>query len=435
MNRSTFKTIAVISLGILTSFSSCQDDDDAVTPINPSSNNSSFLASEVDKLGTIDLGSFTLPSSYDLSGALAPGSYSGQARRLAQLKEIADSSENEPITWNLRAALENMARDQFASADAQGDSDIRTKLDELNFDNGNTSVADRFAELADSLVLSSQANYTVTAVKGTAGMITTGSKKRHVSVNGLEYAEILEKGIYGAMIYDQMVDDYLRPSQAGTQNSNGNNQGQAGTDYATEGTGRQHSFDEAFGYFGANPLTYPNTSNTSNGDGVFIANYTFDFSAKIETATGINPAKKIMDAFILGRSVLKAGEGATAANETTNESYYNAARSDIKLYLEVGLAAGAYHYLNKAIEDITDEDKLHHLSEALGFIYALSFNSEGRLTATEAHNVLIALGWSSTDASLQGIYEINLWEVTDAQMQNAKRILDESFPGFGDLSL
>ena len=47
----------------------------------------------------------------------------------------------------------------FKSDEAQGSENIRTKIDELNFDNGNTSVADDIASLADSLVQSSQANY------------------------------------------------------------------------------------------------------------------------------------------------------------------------------------------------------------------------------------------------------------------------------------
>ena len=67
-------------------------------------------------------------------------------------------------------------------------------------------------------------------------------------------------------MYDQMVDDYLRPTQAGADNPLGNNQG-AVDNYASNGTDRQHRFDEVFGYLGANPLTYPNVANTSNGDG------------------------------------------------------------------------------------------------------------------------------------------------------------------------
>jgi hypothetical protein len=62
----------------------------------------------------------------------------------------------------------------------------------------------------------------------------------------------------------------------------------------------------------------------------------------------------------------------------------------------------------------------------------MSFNSEGRLTFEEAHNALIAMGWSSSDRSLNGIYGINLWTVTDDQMTSAINILDQSFPGFKD---
>jgi hypothetical protein len=432
MNKLTTLTFSILALASLLIFSGCKNEDDEMGPSGP---DAGFLASSVDALGEVDLGGFAIPSSYDIDGAFSPGAYNGQKRRLAQLQELVDSSRNEPIFWDLRMALSNENRDQFASPDAQGNSDIRTKIDELNFDGGDTSIADRFAELADSLAMSSRANYTVIAKNGEAGMITTGDKKRHVSANGLEYIQLLEKGLYGAMMYDQMIDDYLRPTQAGADNEKGNNESAAGADYATSGTDRQHRWDEVFGYLGANPYTYPNASNISNGDGSFIANYTFDFSDEIEAEFGINLAQKLMDAFIFGRAVLKAGEGFGPGDETTNEAYYEAARADIKLYTEVGLAAAAYHYLNAAIADITDEDKLHHLSEALAFIYALSFSSEGRLTADEAHEVLMELGWSSADRTLGGVYEINLWEVTDEQMQKAKDLLDESFPGFGDLPL
>jgi hypothetical protein len=431
MKNTTCKAIALIGLGVITGLTSCkEDEDDKIVPLAPPSP-TNFLESRVDQLGAVDLGTFTKPTTYDITGAFAPAAYNGQKRRVAQLQEIVDSSRNEPIYWNIREALANVNRDQFASVDAQGDSDIRTKIDELNFDNGNTSVADQFAALADSLRLSSQANYTVSARNGRAGMITTGSNKRHVSANGLEYIQLLEKGLYGALLYDQMVDDYLRPTQAGAQNPAGNNETAAGSDYASEGTARQHAFDEAFGYLAVNPNTYPNSANTSNGDGKFIANYLFDFSDEIQAVYGVNPSQKLMDAFIFGRSVLKAGEGFGPSNETTNEAYYNAAVADIKLFTEIGLATAAFDYLNDAIQDVTDADKIHHLSEAIAFIYALSFNSQGRLSETQAHAALQTMGWDANNPSLDGVYSVNLWEVTDAQMESAKNILDQAYPGFG----
>ncbi|MEO0338789.1 MAG: DUF4856 domain-containing protein [Bacteroidota bacterium] len=391
--------------------------------------NAGFLASSLDAFGMVDIGGFTVPGSYDIAGVFAPGAYNGQIRRIAQLKEIVSVTRDEPIMFDIAAALRNEGRDQFTTSEAMGNSDIRTKIDELNFDAGNTSVADAFEDLADSLVASSQ-NFAVTASNGVAGIITTGDKRRHVSANGLEYAQILEKGLYGPLLYDQMVDDYLRLSQSGPDNPSGNNESAVGGDYASIGTDRQHRWDEAFGYLGANPDTYPNASNTSNGDGDFMANYIFDFSDETEEAFGINLAQRIMDAYVLGRSILKAGEGFGPNDESVNEAALEACRQDIKLYVEAGLAAAAFHYLNLAIADITDDDKLHHLSEAYGFIYALSFNSEGRLTETEAYAVLEAIGWPSDNQTLSGIYEINLWDITDEQMEQARTLLNGSFPGF-----
>ncbi|MEM1121586.1 MAG: DUF4856 domain-containing protein [Bacteroidota bacterium] len=390
--------------------------------------NAGFLSSNLDAFGPVDIGGFEVPTFFDIDGVFAPGAYNGQIRRVAQLKEIVGVTRDEPIMMDIRAALANENRDQFTTEAAMGNSDIRTKIDELNFDNGDQSVADAFADLADSLVRSSQ-NFAVTASNGVAGIITTGEKRRHVSANGLEYAQILEKGLYGPLLYDQMVDDYLRPSQSGPDNPSGNNQS-ATSNYANNGTDRQHRWDEAFGYLAANPMTYPNPDNTSNGDGDFMANYIFDFSDETEEAYGINLAQRIMDAFILGRAILKAGEGFGPGDENVNEAALEAARQDIKLYVEAGLAAAAFHYFNDAIADITDDDKLHHLSEAIGFVYALSHNSEGRMSAMEAYDVLEELGWPEDNSTLSGMYDINRWEVTDEQMEAARVKLNSSFPGF-----
>ena len=421
MNNKLFLILLFVSL---VAFIHC--DKSKMQENSPSSG---FLTSNLVDVDSIELINFTIPAFYDIENSLAPGTFYGQKRRLAQLQEIKDSSRNEPIKWDIRAALANENQNMFKSDEAQGSENIRTKIDELNFDNGNTSVADDIASLADSLVQSSQANYRSIAANGTAGMITTGDKKRHVSANGLEYAEILEKSLYGALLYDQMVDDYLSDSQSGVDNEEGNNILSA-EDYELYGTERQHKFDEAFGYFGAEAATYPNQSNSSNGDGIFLANYIFDFSDETEAIYGVNLAKATMNAFVVGRSVLKAGQGNDFAQENINEELFNAARADIKLYVEAGMAASAIHYLNEAIMDVSEAEKLHHLSEALGFIYAMSFNSDGRLSPEESHKALMALGWSATDSSLNGIYGINLWEVSDEQMRLTIGVIDEFFPGF-----
>ncbi len=417
------KNLTVIGLIMVVStfLMSCGDDDNDSGP-------TSWLDSEVDALGEVDLGGFAIPTTYPetnaTTGALAPAAYNGQVTRIEQLNQIKDVLRDQPITADLGDALQDGTNVLFTGDIAGSSTNIYTKIDELNHDNGDKSVADAFVSLADDLVVSSVTN-TGTAADGTAGILDN----RHFSDKGLEYAQILEKGLYGPLLFHQMAGDYLRPVQAGAESTNYLNDTD---DYSFEGTARQHAWDEAFGYFGADPATYPNASNTSSGDGDFIANYTFDFSDETETAFGINLAQKAMDAFIFGRAVLKAGEGTTALDETQNEAYYDAARADAIKYVEAGLAAAAFHYLNDAIDDVDPADKLHHLSEALAFMYALAWSGgNGRISVSEVYSALGELGWGASD--LSGVYSVDLWNVTDEQMEAARQKLDQSFPGFAEV--
>jgi len=67
-------------------------------------------------------------------------------------------------------------------------------------------------------------------------------------------------------------------------------------------------------------------------------------------------------------------------------------------------------------------------------MYSLSFNSDGQISSQQVYDALKELGWSSSDSSLNGIYAINLWEVTDEQMEAAKDALDKAFSGFKDVA-
>ncbi|MEL6988383.1 MAG: hypothetical protein AAGK97_11195, partial [Bacteroidota bacterium] len=121
------KLLPFLVLGLF--WTSCEKD-----PSEPQGPDPRFLASEVDKLGDIDLGGFTIPTSYDINGAFAPGAYPGQARRIAQLTEIVDSSRNEPIKWDIANAmevggLEGVFRSPAALNTATSSSDIRSKID------------------------------------------------------------------------------------------------------------------------------------------------------------------------------------------------------------------------------------------------------------------------------------------------------------------
>lgn len=437
MNNKIKFLILSILIGFQVTISSCgdddaADDDDDLVDLNP--DNADFLASSILALGDVDLGldiPTTYPETNATTGTLAPAAYNGQVTRIEQLTQITAVLRDQPIEADLADALADGTNALFTGHAISDGTNIRTKIDELNFDGDNgtvdQSVADAFADLADDLVAASETN-TGTAEDGTAGVLDG----RHFSANGLEYAQILEKGLYGPLLYNQMAADYLRPVQAGAESTN--NVADAGDDYDAEGTARQHAFDEAFGYLGANPLTYPNAGNDSNGDGSFIANYMFDFSDETETTFGINLAERTMAAFLFGRTVLKAGEGDTSLEETTVEEYYDAARADVILYVESALAAAAFHYLNLSISDVEAADKLHHLSEALAFMYALAWGPQGetQISTAEVYTALGELGWG--ESSLEGVYSVDLWNVSDDELEAARQALDASFPGFADVA-
>ncbi|MEL6558527.1 MAG: DUF4856 domain-containing protein [Bacteroidota bacterium] len=424
MKNLAINKLLIVGLMAIAILASCGDDDTD----EPSGPDAGFLMSNIDALGEVNIG-LTVPTVYPenlaTTGPLAPAAYNGQVTRVEQLRQIRGVLRDQPITADLGDALRNGNNELFTGV-AVSTTEIRTKIDELNFDNGDQSVADDFEVLADLLVSSSNDN-TGTASDGTAGILGD----RHFSARGLEYAQILEKGLYGPLLYNQLAADYLRPAQAGAQSTN--NVTDAGDDYASEGTARQHAFDESFGYFAVNPATYPNLANTSNGDGEFISNYTFDFSDETEEAYGINLAQRVFDSYLFGRTVLKAGEGNTSLEETTNEELYNAARADVLLYTEAGIAAAAFHYLNLTLTDVDPADRLHHFSEALAFIYTLAWGAPGesRITSAQVFTVLDGLGWGSND--LEGVYDIDCWNVTNDQVEAARQALDTYFPGFADV--
>ena len=76
---------------------------------------------------------------------------------------------------------------------------------------------------------------------------------------------------------------------------------------------------------------------------MFLANYTFDFSDETEAAYGVNLAQAAMNAFIVGRSVLKAGQGFGPSQESINEDLFVAARA--------GCDAGAIHGTSRIASD------------------------------------------------------------------------------------
>jgi len=113
----------------------------------------------------------------------------------------------------------------------------------------------------------------------------------------------------------------------------------------------------------------------------------------------------MQDGFILGRAAINNEDYATR----------DKAIGTIRAEWEMIPVAAALHYLNGAIEDITDDAlRNHQLSEAIAFISALKYNAEASVTATAVDVIIAELG-------------TNLYEVTPEMINAARTSLADAF--------
>jgi len=196
---------------------------------------------------------------------------------------------------------------------------------------------------------------------GVAGIVTSGTKSYLCDENGFEYAQLIDKGLMGAVFYYQATGDIGYLSGLGADDN---------VDVtAGKGTKREHHFDEAFGYFGA-PLDFP------TGSGRYWAKY----AGKTKTS---DLSQEIMDAWLKGR----------AAISNKDEIARIAAVTEIKNLWEKVIVGAALYYINSARKDIADDAlRNHQLSEAVAFIGCLKYNDERRILDTEVTKILDEIG-------------------------------------------
>jgi len=398
---------ALASSLILTS---CQDDDNPTTTQNTLS-----LTSNLDGM---DVSSLNVPTTYDTASSFSPAAWSGQETRKQQLNELVGYSKNTPISFDLGAALSDGSL--YVNDGATSSTNIYAKIDEnITGAKGtiaNYAVANLFVAIADSLKEAS-AEYATTATNGVGGLLDG----RHFSSTGIEYAQLLEKGLFGACFYDQIVDDYLEGAATGTSKTNTAED----EDYDTEGTSRQHAFDEAFGYLGVS-IDWDGTSGSAEDLGKYIDKTSDDLDVDISS--------KLAYAFRVGRAALKAGETATTG-DNTNEKVLTAAIADIKTYVEAGIAGSAIGYLNSTITKKAANDEagqLHAFSEALAFIFSLTFNDNSTIPVSKVYEILDIFSWS--DESLEGVYDVNAWDVTNDDLNKALEILETYYPELSEVA-
>ena len=207
-------------------------------------------------------------------------------------------------------------------------------------------------------------NENTLAAPGQPGQIADGSSTRYVNGKGFEYNQLVGKSLIGALMTDQILNNYISTSvlDAGTNREDNNNGVLVeGSNY----TNMEHKWDEAYGYLFGTSADPANPLATLGEDDDFLNKYLGRLDND-EDFTGI--AQEIFDAFKLGRAAIVEGQ------YDVRDEQADIIREKISIIIGVR----AVYYLQSGKDALTQQTPdygaaFHDLSEAYGFIYSLQF--------------------------------------------------------------
>ena len=202
----------------------------------------------------------------------------------------------------------------------------------------------------------------------------SSSNKGFDPVTGYNYPQLISKFMMGAVFYSQAVDNYL-DEKMGADNKPNNKPYKKGAHY----TGKEHSWDEAFGYFGAPAHAMDLNAKQAygiakrkdikvadaNGDGVVDLKTEMTFAHAYYAADSDKAGTKymhtIVDAFIKGRQLIRDADGAALTDQQRAQlmSYAKV----IKTNWERVIAEAAFKYAGSCYKDL---EKLRTIVESNG---------------------------------------------------------------------
>ena len=211
----------------------------------------------------------------------------------------------------------------------------------------------------------------------------SAAKKGFDPSTGYDYKQLISKFVMGAVFYNQAVDNYMDEKLSAKKKPN--NKGyKKGKHY----TGKEHVWDEAFGYFGAaaHGLTLSAKQNYEvaklgkksktpeaaleladhNGDGVVDLykemNYAHAYYASAYDKKGkTSYYKDIVQGFIDGRKLIVAADGNKLSNE--QRSKLRAIATNIESNWEKVIAESVFKYAGSVYKDL---EKLNTIMDAKG---------------------------------------------------------------------
>jgi len=329
-----------------------------------------------DDSGTIN-NDVTAPATYTFErNNQSTVSFGGQTTRILMAEEIVSAFNDFDNTT--QTSLQNMfahvegANDFDTAALNASDKSVRSKVAaSQDFFNANATEATIIKNTFDGYIAGQVnevfPNQNTAAAPGTAGQIADGTRTRYVNSNGLEFNQAFAKGLLGALMTDQMLNNYLGTAVLDEANNRENNDNDI-TDGDNPYTAMEHKWDEAYGYLYGTAANEANPNLTIGDDDSFLNEYT----GRVNSDPDFNTiATEIFDAFKLGRAAIVA----------KNYEVRDAQAAIIRQKVSEVIAIRGIYYLQQGKNKIADGNQtasFHALSEAYGFVYSLRFTRDSQ---------------------------------------------------------
>ncbi|HET8887041.1 MAG TPA: DUF4856 domain-containing protein [Salinimicrobium sp.] len=346
-------------------------------------------------------------------------SYDGQTTRLGMVKEMTSAFMDFDNTT--QESLSNMfsnTNSPFANADfnTSGKS-VKSKVAASNdYFSINTVESTEIKEDFESFI-NTQTNEVFTnqnevAAPGVAGQIPNGDNVRYVDSKGFEMNQVFAKGLMGALLMDQILNNYLSPQVLDAGENVANNDAEIveeGKNYTT----MEHKWDEAYGYLYGDPsvpTANPNSVLNASEDRML-----FNYLGRVDSDSDFaGLANNVFEAFKTGRAAIVAGD-----YDLRNEQI-----AIIKENLSKILAVRAVHYFQAGKTEIENGNRtnaFHALSEGFGFLYGIRFTNNPAIDAPYVSKSQIDI---VKDQLLAGN---GFWDVTPETLQTISEGIATSF--------
>jgi len=331
-----------------------------------------FFSCEDDDTIQVTQNEITTPTEYVFErDGISTVSFSGQTTRIQMAEEMVSAfvnpSSSTVESLNAMYAHEeggdNFSDEALNSSGKNIKSKVATSID---FFASNTVESAKIQQDFENFI-TGQVNevfpaWNDLASEGVPGQIAEGTKARYVNAKGLEYNQAFVKGLLGALMTDQMLNNYFSAAVLDAGQNIENNTNDV-TDDGKPYTTMEHKWDEAYGYIFGNAPDKSNPLATVGEDDNYLNKY---LGRQLDDPDFEEVPQRIFNAFALGRAAI------VAKDYKLRDEQAEIIRKEISEMIGIR----AVYYLQIAKIQFNNDNigaALHDLSEGYGFIYSLRF--------------------------------------------------------------